>query len=85
MFDLRNYSDIFGKPKTGVHKYRFMSMALVDIISTILVGLIIAYITKLKPQYVILGLFLLGIVLHAVFNVRTTVDKLIFPSRMYQD
>lgn len=77
MFGLEKYSDIFGKPKTGVHKFRFMNLAVVDCLATIIGGLAIAYIFKLNRIYVILALFILGIILHALFSVRTTIDKML--------
>lgn len=81
MFGLEKYSDIFGKSNTGVHKYRFMNLAMVDVVSTILVGWLIAYVYKRNPFYIISILFVLGIILHAIFNVPTTIDKILFPTQ----
>jgi len=80
MFGLEKHSDMFGKPNTGVHKHRFMNLAIVDVVATILVGWLVSYIYKLNPVYVISLFFIVGIILHAVFNVRTTVDKILFPN-----
>jgi len=33
--DLCKYKDIFGKPNTGAHKYRFLGVAIIDVILTI--------------------------------------------------
>ena len=40
---LCKYKDILGKPKEGLHKYRFFGVAVVDVILTIIVALIISY------------------------------------------
>jgi hypothetical protein len=76
--DLCKYKNIFGKPNTGAHSYRFMNIAIVDVISTILLAFIISYYTKYSFLYVSIILFILGIFLHRLFCVRTTIDKLLF-------
>ena len=70
---------MFGEPNTGLHKYRLFNIALVDLVSTIA----LAYVIHLyNPEYMFLHilviLFILGIVLHRLFCVRTTIDKLLF-------
>ena len=35
---LKRYRDVLGKPKEGIHKYRFVNMAVVDIIGTLLLA-----------------------------------------------
>ena len=76
--NLCKYKDIFGKPNTGVHSYRIFNIAIVDVLLTILVAFIIALLIKKPFWIVLLILFLLGIILHHLFCVRTTIDKLIF-------
>ena len=76
--NLCKYKDIFGKPNTGVHSYRIFNIAIVDVLLTILVAFIIARLIKKPFWIVLLILFLLGIILHHLFCVRTTIDKLIF-------
>ena len=50
-----------------------------DVVGTIVMGLIFSYVFKINAVKAVGALFLLGIVLHRAFNVRTTVDKLLFP------
>ena len=73
------YKNIFGKVAQGVHSYRIANIAVVDVVLTILFAYIIHY---FMPQYgfgyVLLILFLLGIVIHRLFCVRTTIDRLLF-------
>jgi fatty acid desaturase len=80
MNNLSKYKDIFGKPNTGAHKYRFFNIAIVDVAFTIIVAYGISWFFKF-PFLITLGLlFLLGIILHRLFSVRTTVDKILFPN-----
>jgi len=72
------YKNILGKPNEGVHSYRFANVAIVDVIMTIIVAFIISVVFAI-PFWKVLGVsFILGIVLHRFFCVRTTVDKLLF-------
>lgn len=72
------YKDIFGKPREGAHKYRIFDIAIVDVVSTILVGMLISYFGNFELWKVLGILFLSGIILHRLFCVRTTVDKMLF-------
>lgn len=77
---LCKYKDMFGEPKKGVHSYRFLNLAVADVMLTILGAALISYIGK-YPFCIVLGcLFLLGIICHRLFCVRTTVDKFLFPN-----
>jgi hypothetical protein len=79
MNSLCKYKDILGEPGKGVHSYRIFNIAIVDVILTILVALLISYFFKFNFWYTLIILFLLGIVMHRLFCVRTTIDKLLFP------
>jgi hypothetical protein len=73
------YRDIFGKVGEGVHSYRIANIAIVDVIFTVLGAFIIHYLfPAYSTVYILIVLFLLGIILHRLFCVRTTVDRLIF-------
>jgi len=69
---------MLGKPNEGMHAHRLFGIAIVDVIMTIVGGCIISYITKKSPILVIIILFICGIILHRIFCVKTTVDKLLF-------
>jgi len=73
------YKDIFGKVGEGAHSYRVANIAIVDVIMTIVAAFILHF---LYPKYSVLSiaivLFLLGIILHRLFCVRTTIDRLLF-------
>ena len=50
----KNYSDIFGKPNEGAHSYRFLNLAIVDVILTIIGSFIIAKLFNLNfPKFYI--------------------------------
>jgi uncharacterized membrane protein YcaP (DUF421 family) len=74
------YKFILGIPKQGIHSYRIFDLAIADILMTIIGAAIITYFTKWTFIYVLGTLFLLGIILHRLFCVRTTVDKFLFPN-----
>jgi hypothetical protein len=79
MKELCPYRDLFGKVGEGVHSYRIANIAVVDVILTIL-GAVLLH--RIFPSYhfltILAALFLLGIVLHRLFCVRTTIDRLLF-------
>jgi hypothetical protein len=78
IFNKCQYKDVLGKPNEGVHSYRVANIAIIDVIMTILGALFISY-TFLVSFWKTLGsLFVSGIVLHRLFCVRTTIDKLLF-------
>jgi hypothetical protein len=72
---------MFGKVGEGPHSYRVFDVAIVDVTTTVIGAFIIQ--KFIVPQYsvwsVLLVMFLLGIILHRLLCVRTTVDKLLFP------
>jgi len=77
---LCKYRDLFGKSNEGVHQYRLFNIAIIDVAATIVIGVIIANWTKTPLWITLVVLFLLGIVLHRAFCVRTTIDKWLFPN-----
>ena len=84
---LCKYKNIFGKPNTGIHSIRIFNIAIFDVLSTILVGvlfhqfIIVQWLqmsSSIKLWMVLVVLFALGILLHRLYCVRTTVDKILF-------
>ena len=80
---LCKYKNALGIPNKGIHSYRFMGVAIMDVIMTILAAYLISIFFKYNFIYTTLVLFILGIILHRLFCVRTTVDKLLFPNAKY--
>jgi hypothetical protein len=76
--NLCQYKDIFGKPGEGAHSYRLFNVAIVDVIFTIIAAYFIAKRYKWCFSKTLVSLFLLGIIAHRLFCVKTTVDKILF-------
>lgn len=72
--------DVFGEVGKGIHSYRILDIAIADVFMTILGAIVIKLLVapKFMFVYILASLFLLGIILHRAFNVRTTVDKWLF-------
>lgn len=75
--NLEKYKDIFGEPNKGIHSYRFLNVAIVDVVATIASAGLISYLIKFNFIIVLILLFILSIILHYVFCVDTEVIKLI--------
>ena len=75
---LCKYKDALGKPNEGIHKYRIYNIAIADVVMTIIGALIISSIFKFNFLTTLIILFLLGIILHRMFCVKTTIDKILF-------
>jgi len=72
------YKDLLGKPNEGIHKYRFLGFAIMDIIFTIFGGIILSKMFGINVYKITISLFIIGILMHRIFCVRTTIDKLFF-------
>ena len=85
---LCKYANALGEPGKGIHSIRLFNIAVVDVLLTIILALVFAlffkYAIKLEATFTIIfiinlvSLFILGIILHKIFCVRTTIDKLLF-------
>mgnify|MGYP000957811699 CR=1 FL=1 len=77
---LCQYSEILGKIKEGAHKYRLFDLAIFDVVMTFIGAYFLqnTFFKKYEYYQVLVGLFILGIILHRIFCVRTTIDKLLF-------
>jgi hypothetical protein len=78
MIDLCKYKNALGVPGKGIHSYRLGGIAIADVIMTIIGAFIISLISGWKFIYTLLGLFILGIIIHKLFCVNTTIDKMLF-------
>ena len=76
--DLCKYQTALGIPNKGIHSYRLFDVAIIDVIFTVIGAIIISYFSKRSFIYTLIFLFLLGIILHRLFCVKTTIDKLLF-------
>jgi hypothetical protein len=76
---LCKYKDYLGIPGEKIHTH-FLGIAMMDVLFTIIGAKFISYCFDVNFIVVLIALFLTGIVLHRIFCVRTTVDKLLFPN-----
>jgi hypothetical protein len=71
------YKDVLGNVGEGVHKH-FMGIAMADVLMTLLSAYLLHRMTGYSLWKWVIGLFIVGILLHRLFCVRTTIDKLLF-------
>jgi hypothetical protein len=76
--NLCKYKDALGKPDVGIHSYRIFNIAIADVIMTFIGAFIISYFYNISFVKTSIFLFILGIILHRIFCVETTIDKLLF-------
>ena len=58
------YKDIFGKEGEGAHSIRFLNLAIVDVIFTIIGAYIISYLFNISFLLVFIILMIIAIILH---------------------
>jgi hypothetical protein len=82
--NLCKYKNILGKPNEGIHSVRIFNISIMDVLMTIILGILLQlFLMRVCHIYIDLFiilflLFSLGILLHRLFCVRTTIDKLLF-------
>lgn len=74
----KQYKNIFGKEKEGIHSVRIFDIAILDVLGTIVVALIIAWYFKISFWIILLLFFIFAILMHRLFCVNTTVNKFLF-------
>ena len=74
------YKDALGEPKKALHSYRVFDIAVVDVLFTFLLAKFIQYYLMEEWDFLLILVccFAVGIILHRVFCVKTTIDKLLF-------
>lgn len=72
------YKYLFGVPGQGAHKYRFLGTPIVDYVGTIILAMLLTKFTKIPLVLTTIGMFVLGILLHMVFCLRTGTEIFIF-------
>ena len=69
------YRHLFGEPRQGIHAYRILDVAVFDVAVTVAVAAGTSYAFRWPFLYVLVAWFVLGIVVHRMFCVKTTVDR----------
>lgn len=75
---LCQYKHIFGKEGEGVHSIRLFDIAIVDYFMTYLAAYIISRYYNISFIKTSIVLFLVAILVHRIFCVNTTFNKVIF-------
>jgi hypothetical protein len=73
-----DYSELFGKVGEGWHSYRIFNIAIVDVLAVLVAAFILKYLFGGSYLVYLILLFIVGILVHRLFCVRTTIDKLLF-------
>lgn len=84
---LCDYKDIFGAPNTGLHSYRLTlngieqngkGLAFIDILFTLIGAILLSfYFKKINWFKIFIFLFILGIIFHLLFCVKTPITTFI--------
>ena len=80
---LCKYKNMFGVPRLGNHALRdpIFDIAVIDVIITAAASYAInMYFTNYSFWYILIIIFIIGILAHRLFCVSTTVDKFLFPN-----
>ena len=74
----KDLDNLIGVPGEGIHSYRIFNIAYMDVIVVLLAAILIAWAINWSYIKTIIGIFILGIGVHTVLCVGTTVDKALF-------
>ena len=73
------YANLFGKPKEGLHSYRFFGLAAFDLFLTVIATILITKYSKIRGALLIfIFLMILGTIMHIIFCVHTTLTSSLF-------
>ncbi len=68
----RAHRNFFGAPGTGVHSHRFLGLAVVDLLLTLLVAMVTTWTTGTPLVITTIAWLTLGLLLHTLFGVNTS-------------
>ena len=72
------YKHIFGEERKQFNSLRFLDLAIGDVVGTIIIGVLIAYVFQMNTLITCFCLFVLAIFLHRMFCVNTKINTIIF-------
>jgi len=77
---LCEYSELIGKVGEGIHSYRLFNIAILDVIITMIGAYFLQkkFFSNYSYLQVLIVVFIMAIISHRIFCVRTTVDKILF-------
>lgn len=71
----KDLDNLIGVPGEGIHSYRIFNIAYMDVIVVLLAAILIAWVMKWNYMKTIIGIFILGIGVHRILCIKTSVDK----------
>ena len=76
---LCKYKDAFGKLGTGIHSYKIGGVSELDFGVAAIAAYLLSLLLRTNFLTTFILFLILGIIVHRMFCVRTTVDKWLFP------
>ena len=70
----KSLNKAFGAPREGIRKHRIFGLAIFDLITTLIGAALISWVFNIRFLYTLVGVFLVGIVVHTTLNM--TLGKL---------
>jgi hypothetical protein len=71
----KKFKNALGVPGKGIHRFRLMNTAIFDYILTIIMAILSSYLLKVPLVLSTIAWFILGIVAHMLFDVKTNTIK----------
>ncbi len=78
---LCRYKDLLGAPGQGLHRFQVGGVAVADVAASVVLALLVAWAVGFGWRSFVVALvavLAVGVLLHRLFCVRTTVDRWIF-------
>jgi hypothetical protein len=79
-FGLCKYKNAFGKLNTGIHSYKIGGVSVLDFGVAAIAAYLLSLLLRTNFLTTLILFLILGIIIHRMFCVRTTVDKWLFPN-----
>jgi hypothetical protein len=77
--NLCKYKNVIGEPNTGLRKkYRIFDVAVIDTVVTLLAVYLISYFSGYSFLYTLVITFVIMVISHRLFCVRSTTDRWLF-------
>jgi hypothetical protein len=77
--NLCKYKNVIGEPNTGLRKkYRIFDVAVIDTVVTLLAVYLISYFSGYPFLYTLVITFVIMVISHRLFCVRSTTDRWLF-------
>lgn len=72
---LCKHKEMFGKPNKGIHSYRVLDIAVVDVVGTLAISLLLSKSLRISLFFCFIVLVVIGIISHELFCVDTALNR----------